>query len=875
MRTPPRLARWLVDRALPLDSRRETIAADLHEEFDVRARRSAIRARLWYWRAALGVALAYERRHGASSMNGLAQDLRFAIRTLRKSPGFTAAALTTLAVGIGASTAIFSMLNAVVLRPLPFADPDRLVFLAERDAESEAFPIAFPNFVDWKRELRSYTQLSGYGQATFNLTGDGSAERLPGLIVNWDVFRMLGVAPLIGRDFEPADDLPGTEHRVLISEDLWTRRFGADPSILGRRITMDGHPPTVIGVMPSGFRLARRDHIYEPFGLRLTPGSGFHDRGNHSMLYGIGRLKPGVTLEAAREELTALTRSLEKAYPVENGGVTGLVQPLAQRIVGDLRPALMAMFAAVGFLLLIACVNVTNLQVARGAARQHEMAVRAALGGGRARLVRQLIVESLLLSAAGGVLGVAVGAGLLKVLLALAPEGLPRLDQTSLDGTALLFAAAAVLLAGAVFGVLPAIQASRGKGQPSLTRASRNAGGAASIRLRRVLIVAETALALIMLTGAGLMLRTMQQLSSVDLGFTSSNVATARITISDLSWQAPQRWAFFSALEERVAALPGVTHAALALSLPIEGSNWGSVFLLGDRPAPLPAQLPSAAFSPITTGYFAALDMRIVEGRGFERADYAGTQRRPVIVNQTFARRFWPQGGAVGQRIKQGFTHSNTPWREIVGVVNDVKLNGVAEETPLQVYTPLAHDPARNVAIIARTSTDADAMLLSLANTVKSLNADFPVYNLATMESTLAESLARERVTAVVMGVFAAVALLLASVGLYGVVSHGVTERTPEIGVRLALGATPPSIVRMFLRTGLMTAAVGVAIGGAGAWWLTQFLEDLLFGVPPRDAFAFAGGAIVLLAVALVSCYLPATRASRVSPSVALRGNNS
>jgi predicted permease len=805
-------------------------------------------------------------------MDSILQDVRFAARTLRKSPGFTAAALITLIVGIGSSTAIFSLLNGVVLQPLPLDRPDRLMFLAERESNGDAMTIAWPNFIDWRRELKSFDAIAGHGAATFNLTGDGTAERLQGRIVTWNFLRILGARPALGRDFEPDDDQLGVDHRVLISSELWTRRLARDPAILGRKLMMDGHAHTVIGVLPEGFNVFRDDDIYEPFTLRTGQGTGYLDRGNHMALFGLARLRDGISEETARQELVALTASLEKTYPVTNAGVSGFVQPLAHRIVGDLRPTLIAMFAAVGFLLLIACVNVTNLQVARGAARHHELAVRAALGSGRMRLVRQMIVESLMLSAIGGVLGVAFGAGLLRVLIALAPDGLPRLDDVALDGRALAFAFAAVLLSGLVFGVIPALHASRRTGQQALVRAGRNAGGAASMRLRRTLIVAEMALALIMLTGAGLMFRTMQQLSSVDTGFDIQNLATARFTISNQEWQAPRRRVFYDELEEKARALPGVSDVALAMSLPIEGSSWGSVFILGDRPAPVPAELPSAAFSPITAGYFSTMKMRLIAGRALQPSD-RGASAYAVVVNETFAKRFWPDGNAIGQRLKQGWADSPTPWREIVGVVNDVKLDGIAEDTPLQVYTPLAQDTGRSVAIIARTATDPEAVLQSLAALVKQMNGDLPVYNVATLSSMLVESTARERVTAVVLGVFAAIALLLAAVGLFSVVSHGVTERTPEIGVRLALGATSGTIVKLFLRNGIATAAIGIVAGAVGAYWLTGFLEELLFGVTPADGIAFAAGAATLFAVALVACYVPAARAARVSPTVALRGD--
>lgn len=805
-------------------------------------------------------------------MNSLLQDFRFAARTLRKSPGFTAAALITLMVGIGSSTAIFSVLNAVVLRPLPYQDPERLMFLSEADNDGSTMTISWPNFKDWKREQKSFEAIAGVGAATFNLTGDGSAERLLGRAVNWNFLSLLGVKPQLGRDFTPDDDQLGVDHRILISDGLWKRRFGSDQNVIGRQLTMDGHSHTIIGVLPAGFRYAgRNDDIYEPITVRTGPNSPFPMRGNHNMLFAVGRLREGVSEDAARAELKGIAASLEKTYPVTNAGVTAFVQPLARRIVGDLRPTVLAMFAAVGFLLLIACVNVTNLQIARGSARQHELAVRSALGGGRLRLMRQLIVESLLLAMAGGVLAVAFGAVMLKALLALAPEGLPRLDEVALDGTALLFAFGAVLLAGVVFGTLPAVQASRRGGQEALVRSSRNAASAASMRVRRSLIVAETALALILLTGAGLMARTMQQLSAVDTGFDIRNIATVRFTISNADWDEPRRRLFYEELEARARALPGVANAALAMSVPIDGSYWGSVFILNDRPVPPPGDLPVGAFSPVTPNFFSTMGLRLIAGRTLQPND-RGESAHAVVVNETLAKRFWPEGNAIGKRLKQGFAAWKTPWREIVGVVEDVKLNGVDQETPLEIYTPLAQDTGRTVAIVARTSIDAEAALPSLTNLVKEMNGDLPVYDATTIEKLLSQSMARQRVTAAVLGVFASIALLLAAVGLYGIVSHGVTERTPEIGVRLALGATSSAIVGLFLRNGIVTAGAGILLGGVGAYWLTAYLEELLFGVTPSDGVAFAAGAGILFAVAVIACYVPAARASRVSPTIALRG---
>ncbi len=875
---PPRLPAWLVERAVRDNLAGRTIGADLDEEFAYRTERLGLAAaRRWYWRTALGMSFGYRNqrhtRKGASLMDSLGQDLRFAVRTLRRSTGFTAAALLTLAVGVGASTAIFSILNAVVLRPLPFSEADRLMFLAEQNREGDRMGIAWPSFLDWRRELKSFESLAAFGVATFNLAGDqtGGAERLVGRQVTWEFLKTLGVVPALGRDLQPQDDQLGVDHRILISHEFWKRRFGADTSIIGRHIVMDNHSHAVIGVMPPGFALLGPADVFEAFTPRTGPGSGWADRGNHMNVSAIGRLKPGVSETAARQEVKALARAIAAAHPTTSAGVGAFLEPLSAQVVGEMRETLFAMFAAVGFLLLIACVNVTNLQIARGAARHHELAVRAALGGGRLRLVRQLMVESLLLSLAGGILGITIGAALLRTLVALAPEDTPRLLEVSLDGEALLFAAGAMLLAGLVFGTLPAIHASRGSGQQGLVRSSRGSNSAASTRLRKTLIIAETALALIMLTGAGLMLRTMQQLSAVDAGFDPQNLATVRLSIADVQWDAPRRSQFYEQLDQRARTLAGVTDATVVNSLPIEGSRWGSVFLLGDRPPAPRAEQPSASWNAVTPHFFSTFGVRVLQGRALTDAD-RGAAPNIVVVNHSFARRHWPQGSAVGQRIKQGFPESDTPWREIVGVVNDVKLDGVAADTPDQVYTPLSQDSPRSVAIVARTAIDPEGVLRSLEGLVREMNRDFPVYNVSTMETLMREATSRERVSAAILGLFAAVALLLASIGLYGVVSHGVTERTQEIGVRMALGASAPSIVRLFLSSGVVTAGAGILLGWVGAYWLTRFLKDLLFGVEPADALAFGAGASTLFVVALVACYIPAARAARVSPTIALRG---
>jgi putative ABC transport system permease protein len=876
--------------------RGDTIRGDLFEEFQARAAGQAPRrATVWYWRQALALAARYRltqgrredtaerwgaRAHDASSgvqgapprraMYALTQDLRFAARTLRKAPGFTAAALATLALGIGASTAIFSIVNAVLIRPLPYLDPDRLIVAQEIHPLGRPMSVAWPNYLDWRARFRAVEDLACYRSVTFTLTGLDHAERLDGRQVSWTFVRVLGVQPALGRAFTEADDRPGAEHVVMVSHGFWQRRLGGNPRVLGRRLTLDAEPHTIVGVLPPDFWFVREDDVYEPFGVTVTQASGSLDRGNHPGLVALGRLRPGVEVGSARAELESLAAALAREHPDTNSGNGARVQTLASRIVGDLRPALIALMAAVGCLLLVACVNIANLLVARGAARRPELAVRAALGGSRLQLVRQLVVESTLVSLVGGGLGVVVGAALLQLLLALAPANLPRLDEVQLDAATLLFAFGAAAACGLLFGVYPAVHASSVRGQEALVRAGRTASTLPTRRLRRTLMVVEVALALMLLAGAGLMARTLRQLTAVDAGFDPGQVLTLRFSLEGDAWTRERCRVFYEESLARIRALPGVVDAALTLSLPIAGSEWNSVFIVGDQPVPARAELPSAAFTPVSPRFFETLRIRLVAGRLLDPTDRSDTPH-VAVVNETLARRLWPRESPIGKRLKQGWPEWGTPWREIVGVVRDVKLEGVAEETPLQAYVPLAQDPAGALALVVRAATDAAPLVSRIEDILRGFDPDLPVYDVQTMRQRMAVALARERVSTVILGVFAFVAVALASVGLYGVVSQSVTERTHEIGVRMALGAGRRHVVRQVVAQGFLTVVAGAAIGVTGALGVSRFLAGLLFGVTPTDPLTFGAVILVLLAVSLVACVLPALRAARVDPALALR----
>ena len=875
---PPRLSGWLLDLGLPPGEHGQIIRGDLQEEFDARAATGSIRsARAWYRRQALSVAARYlVNPQKASIMDSLRQDIRYAIRTLGNARGFTAAVLATLTIGIGAATAIFSVLNAVVIRPLPFPDANRLMFLSEYQTDSQTgtrrnFSASWPNFADYRDRLQSFDGLAASRSTTFSIVDPENPDRVTGRQATWNFLRVLGVAPALGRDFTPEDDKQGAAGVVIIRHEYWQRQYAGASDILGKTIRLNGVPKTIVGVLPEGFAYARQADVWEPVGPALTQPSYAFDRGNHIGLMGVGRLKRDVTEEGARTELRVLSAALSSQYSDTNSGVSADIEPLATRIVGDTRSVLWALFAAVGCLLLIACVNVANLLLARGASRQQELALRAALGSGRFRLIRQLLVESLVLSLAGAALGLAAGWGLLTMLLALAPTDTPRLAEVGLDTSTVLFAIGAAVLSGLFFGLLPALSSSGVRGKEALVRSPRAGTSSGTARVRRALIAIEVALALVLLTGAGLTLRTMQALTRLDPGFDPAGVLTARITIAGQGWKDEGRYrAFGRDLLTELRALPGVSHAALALSLPVEGSQWGSVFIVGDKPVPARANLPSAAFSPVSDGYFEALKVRLVAGRFFTSADRE-TSPKVTVVNETAASRLWPGENPIGKRVKQGWPEWTTPWYEVVGVAGDLKLNGVDQPTPMQVYLPFMQSLSPNPALIIRSSGNPSALAQTVRDTVHRLAPSMPVYATQTMDTLMGDAVSRQRVSMTIFAIFALIAVVLASIGLFGVIAYSVSQRTHEIGVRLALGATRGEVLRLFLRQGLITIAAGVAAGLTGAIVLSRFMKDLLFGVAPDDHVTLWTVTAMLFTVSAFICYLSARRSTRIDAAIALR----
>jgi len=910
---PPRLATWMLRRALPRGVPGDTILGDLIEEWNARrvARlkgspsfrgiSGATGARgfstFWYWRQALLVVARYAWRRERStepaatgarsirmSTDNFLQDLRYGVRSYAKSPSFTAVVLTTLALGIGASTAIFSMVNGILLQPLPLPDPDRLVYANETNPKGDSISVSWPNYLDWRVRAKSFDALALSRDEAMALTGSDRPQRVRARRVTGNTFAALRVAPAIGRAFTDADDAPGAAPVVIVTDAFWRGQLSADPRVLGQNMRLDGVQHTIVGVMPNGFEFPRfffpRPH---DLFVSMGPVSGtpnLTDRGNHNGYAAIGRLAPGFSVESAGEELKTIAAALEHEYPNSNSGVRVRTARLADQLVSAIRPTLLTLLGAVGCLLLIACVNVANLLIARGASRQHELAVRAALGGGRLRLANQLLVESTLISLAGGALGVAVASWLLRMLITMAPDATPRITDVRLDGTALLFALVASATCGVVFGALPAFQASGVGGQHALVRGRAAGFAARSHRLRRGLLVVETALALMLLAGAGLMMRTLRQLTHVDVGIRTEHLLTTRIQLADERYTPARRVTFYGDLLSRLRAVPGVSNAAVTLSLPIDGSNWNSIFTVADKPVPERAKLPSAAFTPVSTGYFETMGIRLVRGRLFDATESPDSPKT-VAINETLARRLWPGEDPIGKRLKQGWPETPdhptkpgayfAPWREVVGVVSDVKMNGITSETPLQAYLPLVQEPARGLAMVIRTAVDPASLVAQIESVVRDLDKDLPLAQTRTMDQVLDASIARQRVSMIIFVVFAIVALTLASVGLYGVVAHGVTERTHEIGVRMALGADARHVLGLVVRQGLSMAVVGTVIGVAGALALSRWIQSLLFGVTATDPATFVAVVATLLAVATLACGIPAWRATHVDPTTALR----
>ena len=800
-------------------------------------------------------------------------DIRYGLRSLLKRRAFTAIALLTLALGIGVNSAIFSAVDSILLRPLPLKDPERLVSMWEqtlRDGiqQNEAAPA---NFFDLQSQTQSFEQIGAYGPDDVNVTGDGEPERLDGQVVTANVFSILGVAPALGRTFSPNEDQLGQEHVVVLSDALWQRRFNRDPSIINRAVTLNGESFTVIGVMPRGFFFPEREiELWTPWAMEPEQKAG---RGDHYLRL-VALLKPGATVAGANAELAGIAQRLSAEYPRTNEGLGFVAHSLHQDYVGNLRLPILILFAAVGLVLLIACANVANLLLAQATTRRKEIAIRIALGARRWTIVRQLLVESLLLAAGGGVLGVLGALWGVAALARLLPESLSKLQNVSIDARVFLFTLGVSVLTAIVFGGVPALLASRTKPGATLSDVARDsAGGASGRNVRRVLVVSEVALAVVLLVSAGLLIRSFQLLRNVDTGFRTENALTMRMVLPFPKYaKAETRRAFFDEVLPKIRELPGVESAGMITFLPLSFHGMNFNFSVEGQPAPGDTKLPFALFRVVSPDYFRALGIPLRRGRYFDSRDSADAQPA-VLVNRRLAEQYWPGEEAIGKRLKVGPLDSPNSWLTVVGVVGDTRQTGLNEQK-LEFYVPYAQELRSFMAprdLVVRTKSDPAVIAAAVRRAVWSVDKDQPVSNVRTLDQVFAAAISQERFQALLLGLFAALALLLACVGLYGVISYAVVQRTHEIGVRMALGAQPLDVLRLVIRQGMSLTLAGLVIGVVAGTFVTRVLTDMLFGVTPRDPLTFAGVPVLLLLVALLACYIPARRATRIDPLIALR----
>jgi len=798
-------------------------------------------------------------------MQNLWQDFRQGVRSLAKSPGFTLLAVLALALGIGANTAIFSVVNSILLRPLAYADPGRLVVILH----DGTLPVSPADFLDWRRLSRSFEQIAAAQAWGASLTGRDNAERLSGMQVSSNLFEVLGVAPQVGRTFDAGEDQPTSGHVAVLSHQLWQRRFGGNPAVAGQQITLNGESYTVAGVMPESFRFAPFWATDVEVWVPLVLDKRLNDRGGRSLRI-FARLRNGVSLAQAQSDIDTICRGLAELYPATNTNMTARVVPLQNKVVSNIRPTLLVLLGAVGFVLLIACANVANLMLVRASSKRKEIAVRLALGSNRWGLIRHSLIEALLLSAAGAIVGAWTATSGVKGLIASLPPGsLPRSEEVGIDKLVLAFTVLIALGTGIFCGLSPALRAIRTDLQEALRSGGRGSTPDRSDhRTRGLLVISEVALALVLLVGAGLMLRTFQHLQAVDLGFDPHRLLTLEVAAGGQFYPAgAPRIRFFEQLRPRLEALPGVESASLINHLPISGDVWTLGVEIAGRALPPPGQGPAAAYRVIQPGYFRTLKAAILRGRDFTDHDTAGTI--PVsIINEALAKHHWAGEDPVGQRIRYAGA-----WRTVIGVVRDIKQSDWIAKPNDEVYLPYTQSDAgfSYMTVVMRTHGDPLGVAKAVAFAVHSLDKDVPLAHVQTMEQVIANKLWRGRLTMLLLGVFAGVAVILAGLGVYGAISYSVEQRTSEIGLRMALGARATDVLGMVLRQGLGVAGTGVAIGLLGSWMLSRTLSGLLYGVTATDPLTFTGVSLLLIAISAVACCVPALRAARVDPQTALR----
>lgn len=802
----------------------------------------------------------------------IVQDLKFAARSLRKNPGFMLISMLTLGLGIGANSAMFTIIDRVLLSPLPFPNSESLVNVWETNPRRNIpkFSVSPANYYDWRAQNQVFSAMGAYQQSTFNLSfSEAEPERYTATLCDLGFFTTLQVSPMLGRLFSEEEEMAGRDGVVVLGHGTWLQRFGGDPGIVGRGIEIDGRPRVVIGVMPEGFEFPSGSTMWAPFGFddRARARRDFH------RLRVIARLGNGVELDQARNEFTAIGSRLAQEYPTFNRDAGVAVIPTLEDMVGDLRPMLLILMGAVAFVLMIACANMANLLVVRAASRQREIAVRSALGAGRARIIRQMLTESLLLSFFGGLVGLLIAYSVFRILLSLAPPDISRLNEVSMDWGAVGITAVVTVLTGIIFGLMPAWYASKADLGFLLRQGGRMT--TARHRLQSGLVVIQVAAALILLAGAGLLIRSFYNIQRVDAGFDPDNVITMRLAPAPFKFrgQDDQLRQLGRGILRDVSALPGVESASIATDIPLQGNPFVVTQIEG-RPPVQPSQLPTASYFAVTPKYIETMRMKLVKGRFFTDQDDAGTSL-VAVVNQAFVDKQFPGEDPIGKRITIGFSEPPV-WREIIGVVGNVRARALDQETPVQVYAAYLQQPSMfgspsAITVLARTSQDAPGLGNAIKATILNVDRTQPVYAVQPMTDIVAQSIAERRFTLILLACFAAAALLLAASGLYGVMSYIVNLRTGEIGIRMALGARQGQVLGLIQRYGTTLVLIGMALGMAGALLLTRLMSTLLFQIAPLDPLTFACVAIVLFAVSQLACYLPARRAASVDPMVALR----
>ena len=806
-------------------------------------------------------------------MTTLFQDLRYGIRMLLKNRGFTAVAVISLALGIGANTAIFSVVNAILLKALPYKQPDRIVLVwgsvpSEGTVRSQ---VSATDVADWRSQNTVFEDVTTYQSYQPIMSGTGDAERVPAMGVGDGYFRIIGAEPILGRDFTPEEQIDGKDRVIILGYGLWQSRFGGDPDVVGKSVLLSGRPHTIVGVMPATLRSLPSTLINAPAEFYRPVGEDYDEDSRSSRhLRAIGRLKSGISLGQAQVEMNVIAGRLELQHPTHNTGYGVRLITLPEDTVGGLRPTLLMLLGAVVFVLLIACANVGNLLLARSTARQKEIAIRSALGASRIRLVRQFLTESVLLALVGGVLGLLLSVWGTSLIESIGSRVTPLLSGIAIDNRVMGFTIVISILTGIVFGLAPALHLSRPDLNESLKEGSRGSSAGRN-PLRSGLVVSEVALALVLLVCAGLMIKSVMRLRGVSPGFNPTNMLTMNVALPSAKYPKGPDWiAFYTRMLERVEALPGVETAGVTSVLPFSSNFDGRGLVVEDHPKPRGEEI-SVDLYIATPGYVRAMAIPLIEGRELSEQD---TDKAPMaaLINQTMARQLWPNEDPVGKRIKfPGSEKNPQPWRTIVGVVGDVNQYALDRKPPMQIYLPEAQFPTSFMTLVVRTAADPVGTIAAIRDEIRAMDPDQAVYNIATMENLLSDSISLRRFSMLLLIIFAAVALTLAAVGIYGVISFAVTQRTHEIGIRVALGARGTDILKLVVTRGMMLTLSGVAIGLVAAAGLTRFLRTLLYGVSATDPVTFIAISLLLTGVALGACFVPARRATKVDPMIALR----